>query len=202
MDSPYGTVRESTMKVKITTSAIYIFACILSGAIGAYSMRALQGSDTNRGTLQTHRLELIDARKNVRAVLSVDDDGSVFLRMLSRKSVPIVELGVNGNDGPQQIPIPSGQLTIRDKTGKPSVQLRSFDNGEGSLLFAGPNTQEQVAVGYSHYDDVIDGHDRGKWGITIVGPDHKLAGIGVFAKDGILQGFTIPLEAPRPTTPR
>jgi hypothetical protein len=165
-------------------------------------MTLLLGHDKNRGTLQIHRLELTDDGKNVRAVLAVEDDGSVLLRMLSKKSVPVIEMGVKENDGLQQSSIPYGRLTMRDKTGKPSIQLRTFDNGKGSLLFTGPSTQEQVAVGYSRYGDVIDGHDRGKWGITIVGPDHKLDGIGVFAEDGVLRGFTVPLEAPPQTTPR
>ena len=186
------------MKNKIIWGAVSLFLCVLSGIVGAYSVTVLQDRRADGKTLQARRLELTDAQKNVRAVFSVEDDGSVFLRMLSKEKAPVVELGVNENPGPYKLYTPSGSLTISDGAGTPAIRLRTVNKGEGSLSFSSTNKEDQVAVGYMPYGDVIDGHDRGMWGIQIAGPNRKSTGLNVFAQDGMVQGFTAPLEAPPP----
>lgn len=184
------------MKNKIIWGVVSLFLCLLSGIIGAYSMLLLQEHKANGETLQVHKLELIDAHKGVRAVFSVEDDGSVFLRMLSKENAPVVELGVNENPGPYKQYTPSGSLTIRDGAGIPAIRLRTFEKGEASLSFSSTNTPDLVGVGYAHYGDVIDGRDRGMWGLQIAGPNHQSSGVNVFSEDGVLKGATLPLEPP------
>jgi len=182
------------MKNKVIWNAISLFLCVLSGIIGAYSMMILQEYRTKRDTLQVHKLELVDAHKKVRAVFSVEDDGSVFLRMLSKENAPVVELGVNENSGPYNLYAPSGSLTISDGAETPVIRLRTVKKGEGVLSFSSTNKEDQVAVGYMPYGDVIDGHDRGIWGLQIAGPSHQSSGFNVFEEDGVLKGSTVPLE--------
>lgn len=184
------------MKNKVIWGVISLFLCVLSGIVGAYSMLLLQEHKTNGETLQVHRLELIDAHKGVRAEFFVEDDGSVFLRMLSKENASVVELGVNENPGPYKQYTPSGSLTIRDGTGTPAIRLRTLDKGEAALSFSSTGNPDLVGVGYSHYGDVIDGHDRGMWGLQIAGPNHQSTGVNVFAEDGVLKGATVPLEPP------
>jgi hypothetical protein len=185
------------MKMKIIWGAVSLLLCVLSGIVGACSMTFLQERKAGRETLQVRRLEVIDAQKNVRAVFSVEDDGSVFLRMLSKEKAPVVELGVNENSGPYKLYTPSGSLTIHDGAGTPAIRLRTIERGEGSLSFSSTNKEDQVAVGYMPYGDYVDKHGPGIWGIQIAGPNHKSTGLNVFAKDGVVQGFTAPLEAPQ-----
>jgi len=185
------------MKDKIIWGVVSLFLSLLSGIAGAYSMLLLQADKANGETLQVQRLELIDAHKGVRAVFSVEDDGSVFLRMLSKENAPVVELGVNENPGAYKQYTPSGILTIRDGSGTPAIRLRTLEKGEASLSFSSTNTPDLVGVGYAHYGDVIDGHDRGMWGIQIAGLNHKSVGLNVFAKDGVLLGAYAPLESPQ-----
>ena len=186
------------MRILTTRGGMYVVMCLLSGFVGALSVALLQ--NTTKETLQVRRLEITDIRSRVRAVLSVDDDGSVYLRMLSKDQKPIVTLGVNESLRGDQAYMPSGGLIISDVTGKPSIGLRTIKKGEGALTFASAQTSNQVTVGYSPYGDFEDGHDRGAWGIQITGPDRKKAGLNVFATDGQLQGFTLPLQAPASTS--
>jgi len=175
---------------------ICLILCVLSGIAGAYSVVLLQEHRTADQTLRARSLELTDARQHVRAIFSVEDDGSVLLRMLSKENVPVIELGVNENPGPYKLYSPSGSLIMRDGAGTPVVRLRTIEKGEASLSFSSTSIPNLVDVGYSHYGDVIDGHDRGMWGVQILGPNHQSTGMSVFARDGVLQGFTVPLEAP------
>jgi len=184
------------MKNKVIWGVVSLFLCVLSGIVGAYSMMLLQEHKANGDALQVHKLELIDAHKGVRAVFSVEDDGSVFLRMLSKESVPVIELGVNENPGPYKQYTPSGGLTIRDGAGTPAIRLRTLDKGEAALSFSSTSNPDLVGVGYTHYGDVIDGHDRGMWGLQIAGPNHQSTGVNVFSEDGVLKGSTVPLEPP------
>jgi len=189
------------MKNKLIWGVASMFVCLLSGITGGYSAMSLQGLRTTGKVLQAHKLELIDAQRNVRAVLSVEDDGSVFLRMLSKERLPVVELAVNEDPGPYGLYTPSGSLTIRDGGGTPAIRLRTIGKGEATLSFSSTNNSDLVDVGYAHYGDVIDGHDRGMWGLHIVGPNHQSTGLNVVSMDGVLQGFTAPLEAPQPILP-
>jgi len=184
------------MKDKIIWCVASLFLCVLSGIAGAYSVTILQERRAEGKTLQVRRLELTDAQKNVRAVFSVEDDGSVFLRMLSKEKAPVVELGVNENPGPYKLYTPSGSLTIHDGAGTPAIRLRTLEKGEAALSFSSTNNPDLVGVGYTHYGDVIDGHDRGMWGLQIDGPNHQSTGVNVFSEDGVLKGSTVPLEPP------
>ena len=196
MDPAGMSVKGEIMKSKVIWGVFSLMLCVMSGVAGAYSMMLLQEHKANGDTLQVHKLELIDAHKGVRAVFSVEDDGSVFLRMLSRENMPVVELGVNENPGPYKLYTPSGSLTMRDGAGTPAIQLHVLKQDEGSLSFSNLRSMDQVAVGYMPYGDVVDGHDRGMWGIQIAGPDHKSVGLNVFSKDGVIQGPYAPLESP------
>ena len=117
MDPAGMSVKGEIMKSKVIWGVFSLMLCVMSGVAGAYSMMLLQEHKANGDTLQVHKLELIDAHKGVRAVFSVEDDGSVFLRMLSRENMPVVELGVNENPGPYKLYTPSGSLTMRDGGG-------------------------------------------------------------------------------------
>jgi hypothetical protein len=185
------------MKVSIFWGILLVPLCILSGFIGAYSMVALRQGKTQTSVVQTQKLELIGPDKNVRAVLSVENNGGVFLRMYSGTKVPIVELGVSENAGGERnVYAPSGRLSLFDATGKPAVQLRVKGKSESSLTFASPSSEGQVEVGYANYGDVVDEHDRGIWGLEIVEPNHNMKGIGVFAEDGVLKDSHLKLEPP------
>jgi len=187
--------------MKIIWGVVSLFLCVLSGIVGAYSVTALQERRAAGKTLQARRLELTDAKRNVRAVFSVEDGGSVFLRMFSKENVPVVELGSSEDPGPYKLYTPSGSLIIRDGAQTPVIQLRTLHAGEGALSFSSANTPDQVVVGYQPYGDVIDGHDYGKWGIEVRGANRKSASLLVFTEDGIVQGFTAPLKAPKSASP-
>jgi hypothetical protein len=149
------------------------------------------------------QVELTDTKKHVRAVFAVEDDGSVSLRMLSNDNVPVVELGVNEDrGGVQNRYTPSGGLTIRDGEGTQVIRLRTVNKGDGALSFSSARTEDQVAVGYMPYGDVIGEHDLARWGIAVRGPDHKSIGLGVFTEDGIMQGFKLQLQAPPSVPPK
>jgi hypothetical protein len=146
--------------------------------------------------MQVKKLEVIDARRNVRAVLSAEGKDGVSLRFLSEDKKPIVVLGVGAISKGSQSDAASGSLVIANADGRQAIELRTSDTGEGSLTFSSARIPDQVIVGYSRYGDYDDGHNRGAWGIQITGPEHSKTGVNVFTKDGILQGPTIPLEAP------
>jgi hypothetical protein len=188
------------MKITRFGFVICLLCCFISGLVGAYSSIYFENHKTGKDVLQLRKLELIGSDKNVRAVFSVEANGNVVLRMLSKENVPALELGTGGvSTGNATSNEPSGYLTIRDREGDATSTLSNLGRNEGSLMFYGPNNREQVAVGYSHYGDVVDGHDRGRWGISITGPDHQESGIALFSKDGIVKGFTVPLEPPSVT---
>lgn len=180
------------MKIKIIWSVVSLFLCVLSGIVGAYSMTVLQERRAERSTLRVSRLELTDAKKNVRAVFFVEADGSVFLRMLSRENVPVVELGMSEDPGPFNMYTPSGGLIIRDGARTPVIQLRTVGQGEAALSFSSSNTPGQVEVGYMPYGDVISKHDLGTWGIEIRGAKHESTGVGVRTEDGAAHEFLGP----------
>lgn len=171
----------------------YAFLCVLSGVVGAFSTRLLESN--GQGSLQVSRLEIVDAQKNARAVLSVEDNGAVSLRLLSKDKKAIVTLASDFTSvGTSSSPY--GVLSIADSSGRPKVELRTNARAEGSLTFSSPYLPDQVRVGYSPYGDFEDGHERGAWGIQIAGPEHSKTGLNVFSLDGVLQGATIPLDAP------
>lgn len=206
------------MKSKIMLCVALLLMCVMSGIVGAYSVMVLQEHRGLRTTLQprgygeavvyaqerkadgeslkSRRLELTDARGNVRAIFAVEDDGGVYLRMLSNKSEPVVELGVTENSGQYKKYVPSGSLIIRDGAMTPVIQLSTTNEGEGALLFSSARTFGQVSLGYSRVGDAIDEHDRGIWGLRVMGADHKVTGFGAYSEDGTIKGFTVPLESP------
>lgn len=185
-------MRNARMKNKITWGIVSLSLCVLSGIIGAYSMLLLLEHKANGETLQVHKLELIDDHKGVRAVFSVENDGSVFLRMLSKENAPVVELGVNENPGTYKQYTPSGSLTIRDGVGTPAIRLRTVQKGEGSLSFSSTHTPDQVTMGYMPYGDAIGEHNLATWGIAIRGPNHQSTGVGVRTEDDVAKGFLAP----------
>ena len=167
--------------------------CALSGAAGAYAMLVLEAHHTVPGTLQARRLELTDESKHVRASFAVEDDGSVVLRMMSAADVPMVELGVgDSRDHQSRNHIQSGTLVIGDGLSTPVIQLGTSREGEGTLFFSSRQTRGQVAVGYQPYGDVVDGIDRGIWGIQVKGPDHETTGVGVYTENGLAETFVGP----------
>lgn len=198
MDFARLPITRMAMNKKMLWGVVCLVLCALSSAIGGYFAVLIQGHRIERQTLRVRKLELVDTKDDVRAVFSVDNDGSVFLRLLANNNVPVVELGVNETPGPFRRYTPSGSLTIRDGEGTPAIRLRTLGKGEASLSFSSTNNANVVGVGYGHYGDVIDGHDRGMWGIQIAGPNHESSGLNVFSRDGILQGFRAPLEPPNP----
>ena len=178
------------MNVTLARITASIAAGTLSGIVGAYFATRLFTPRTT-GFLQVQKLEVLDTQRRVRAVLSAGD-GKVSLRMFSTLAAPILELGVSdGSDA-------RGELTIYSDRGEHAVSLRSVEKSRGVLTFSSEITPDQVSVGYSRVGDVDDGHDLGAWGLRVSGPNHDARGLFVFSKDGKLQGFTLPLEAPRP----
>jgi hypothetical protein len=175
--------------------SIQLLLCVLSGSVGAVSVKLFDNT-SRPGTLQVSRLELVDTRKNVRASLSAEGDGSVSLRLFSQDKSLVVTLAARstfaGNKAGSY-----GTLSLGNNQGRPLVELRSGETTGGKLTFSSANMPDQVTVGYSKYGDVEDGHDRGAWGLQIAGPEHSKTGLNVFSVDGVLQGTTIPLEAPK-----
>jgi len=182
------------MKSKIILGISALFLCLSSGVIGAYTMMRLQARGNDGKTLQVHRLELIDAKKNVRAVFAAEDDGNVSLRMMSKANSPVIELGVNDSPDKHNIYRPSAGLTIRDGENTPVIRLRSVNKGDGSLSFSSTRTEDQVTVGRMPYGDVINDHDYATWGIVVRGADHQSTGVGVYTEDGVAQYFVGPAE--------
>ena len=186
------------MKTKIVWGSVSLVLCVISGVAGAYAVTLLQGRKAAEKTLRVRRLELIDANRNVRAVFSVEDDGNVFLRMFSRTKVPVVELGVDEDPGPYQLYTPGAILTMRDGDSTPVVRFRTFRAGDAMLSFSSTQREDQVAVGYMPYGDVIhEEHDPAVWGIGILGPNHKSDVLGVYTEDSMPQKFL----GPRKTGP-
>ena len=173
----------------------YALLCVISGFAGALSTKLLDDKG-QLTTLQIKRLEILDGQKNVRAILSAEDDDTVSLRLFSKENRPIVTLAAGSPSVGTQVQPPHGKLSINNGDGRPVVELRTEGNGLGRLVFSSPRITDQVTVGYSQYGDFKDGHQRGAWGIQLAGPDHTEAGLHVFSLDGVLQGTTIPLEAP------
>lgn len=185
------------MKIAKFGFFLCLLCCFISGILGAYSVTLFQARKEQKDVLELRKLELVDVNKNVRAVFSVEADGNVVLRMLSKENLPALELGAaNPSVANATAYAPSGYLTIRDSKGNITSTLSTLGRNEGSLLFYGPSNRVQVAVGYSHYGDTVDGHDRGRWGLDITQPTHHEFGVGVFAEDGVIKGSTAPLEAP------
>ena len=185
------------MKITKFGFSICLLCCFISGILGGYTVTFMRERKMEKDVLQLRKLELIDADKKVRAVFSVESDGNVVLRMRSKENVPALELGTGGPSAANASSYqPSGYLTIRDHEGDATSTLSTLGRSEGSLRFFGPSNREQVVVGYKHYGDVVDGHDRGRWGLSITGSNHQESGIGAFSEDGTIRGFTAPLEPP------
>ena len=70
---------------------LWALFCILSGIVGAVSTNLLS-NESQMTTARVKRLELVDSRNIVRAVLSTGPDNGVYLRFLSEDSKPTVEL--------------------------------------------------------------------------------------------------------------
>ena len=145
--------------------------------------------------MQLTRLEILDARKNVRAILSAEDNGTVSLRLFSNDKRPIVTLAA-GSISAGTSSSPYGALSLGYSRDRPAVDLRAGDKGNGRLSFSSARIADQVTVGYSPFGDFEDGHDRGARGIQIAGPEHTKPGLNIFSVDGVLKGAAIPLEAP------
>ena len=120
----------------------------------------------------------------------------VSLRLFSQDKSPVVTLSA-GSTSKGTESASYGTLLLGNNQGRPGVELRAGDKGDGRLIFSSTHIADQVTVGYSRYGDVEDNHDRGAWGIQIEGPEHSKTGLNVFSVDGVLQGTTIPLEKPQ-----
>jgi len=176
---------------------VYALLCLIGGTIGGLSTKLFDGKSL--GTLQVNSLEILDTHRMVRAILSAQDDGSVSLRLLSRKGSPVIILAAGPISGRDQMQAQYGKLSIQNGDGRPTVQLNTNASGQGSLTFSSARVGDQVTVGYSRYGDFEDAHERGAWGVQIAGPEHSKKGINVFSLDGVLQGTTIPVEPPTST---
>lgn len=174
--------------------AASLAGCLLSGFAGA-SFTAWFLANQPPSSLQVTRLELIGAKRRVRAVLS-SENGAASLRMLSTQEKPIVELGIKDESASR------AQFVMYGNAGKPSITLATYERDRGILAFSSEFTTSQVSVGYSPVGDVDDGRDVGAWGVNVAGPEHASRGLFVFSKDGKLTGFTLPLEAPRSLLPK
>jgi hypothetical protein len=97
-----------------------------------------------------------------------------------------------GNDGSVFLRLLSAQ--------KDSIVDLAVRSGHGTLSFSTDHTNNLIAVGYQPLGDVVDGHDRGMWGISIKGHNHETKGMNVFTEDGMPQGFTVPLTPPQSTS--
>jgi hypothetical protein len=174
--------------------AASLAACLLSGLAGA-CLSTWFLANRAPSSLRVTRLELIDTKRSVRAVLS-SEHGAVSLRMLSTQEKPILELGIKDELESR------AEFVMYGNSGKRSVTLATRERDRGILAFSSENTSSQVTVGYSPVGDVDDGHDLGAWGVQIAGPQRTSRGLLAFSKDGKLTGFTLPLEAPPSPSPK
>ena len=184
------------MKMKIAVASVCgCLLCLFSGAAGAYWALMLESRQPKKA-LQVRQLELIDADKRVRGRLAVEDDGEVTFRMLSTNRVPVIELSTKESSTGKLGNMSSPNLTLRDDSRNPVIELGTSHGSDGVLFFSNRKTRGQVSVGYQPYGDVVDGVDRGIWGIQVKGPNHESTGVGVYTEDGKALRF---LE-PRKTT--
>lgn len=134
---------------------VYVVLCIVSGFAGALSMRLLDSKD--HAVLQVNRLEVVDAGKNVRAVLSAEKDGTVSLRLVSKGNKPLVTLAARDKDG--------GTLTfssarIPDQVTVGYSKYGDFedghDRGAWGLRIAGPE-HTKTGLNVFSVDGVLQG---------------------------------------------
>lgn len=134
---------------------VYVALCLISGFAGALSMKLLDSR--NRAVLQVNRLEVVDAGKNVRAVLSTEEDGTVSLRLVSKENKPLVTLAARDKDG--------GTLTfssarIPDQVTVGYSKYGDFedghDRGAWGLQIAGPE-HSKIGLNVFSVDGVLQG---------------------------------------------
>jgi hypothetical protein len=183
--------------MKVVQIFLLIVVCVLSGMAGAYLMMHMTRTEKKASMIQTQRLELTDSNGKVRATFSVDG-GQVALRMLSQEGQPVLSLTVDQDR--ESAKRSAGSIEIHDDSGKPLITMHSVGQERAQVAISGPSGDDQVSLGYSPYGDVIDGHERGMWGLQVKGPGHSSSGINVFSEDGALKGFNIPLTPPQAPT--
>ena len=127
------------MRLRIGLLAIL---CIFSGLIGAVSMKFLSGQSQPR-TARVERLELVDSHNVARAVLSTDPDNRVWLRFLSEKGKPMIELGTT-NTGEGKLTFSSFQVSDQVTVGySPYGDYEDgAQRGAWGIRIAGPDHTE------------------------------------------------------------
>jgi hypothetical protein len=121
---------------------LLVVLCLFSGFIGAMAMKLLD-SPSQTGIVRTERLELVDSHNVARAVLSTGPDDRVWLRFLSVKGKPLVELGTT-NMGEGRLTFSSNQVADQVTVGY--SQYGDYDDranrGAWGIRIAGPNHTE------------------------------------------------------------
>lgn len=121
---------------------LIVVLCLLSGFIGALAMKLLGGPSQTR-IVRTDRLELVDSHDVARAVLSTGPDNRVWLRFLSEKGKPIIELGTT-TTGQGRLTFSSNQVPDQVTVGYSHYgdYEDGADRGAWGIRIAGPNHTE------------------------------------------------------------
>ena len=121
---------------------LIVVLCLFSGFIGALAMRLLDKPSQTR-IVRTERLELVDSHNVARAVLSTGPDNRVWLRFLSEKGNPMVELGTT-TTGQGRLIFSSIQVPDQVSVGysRYGDYEDGADRGAWGIRIAGPNHTE------------------------------------------------------------
>ena len=118
---------------------LLVVLCLFSGFIGAMAMK-LVGSPSQTTIVRVERLELVDSHNVARAVLSTGPDNRVWLRFLSEKGKPQVELGT-ASTGEGRLTFSSNQVPDQVTVGY--SPYGDYDHGANrgawGIRIAGPN---------------------------------------------------------------
>jgi len=173
---------------------------VIGGIFGSLSVSWIHppNSTLAHQIIMAHKIELMDSQNRVKAVFAAEDDGSVYLKMLSGNT-SLIDLGIKritpSVQGQEEFS--SGQFTLRDSYGIPVIDMREINKGDGQISFSNAATRDQVILGYDNSECVVDKDDRGTWGVRVKGDNHSVEAMGVFTINGIPQKHPYQLEQPQ-----
>jgi len=198
------------MKNRLWTLAAVVLLSIGSALVGGLVSIWMYGArheSSASNILRIRKLELVDDRGTLRAVIGLENNDDVALTMFSSDSKPMISLGVLAqtnerkelveDSGSRGVFYPAPFLRMNNLRGRETVGLSTGIDGNGILLFNGQEKTGKVMLGFFGTDDAPDGiHKNGMWGLEVNGRGAdglaRYTGIGMENHDGIDGAYLIP----------
>jgi hypothetical protein len=175
------------MKMQSLISVV-LLSSIFGGFVGAISVYGIFLHRV-QDVVRAQRIQIEDAHGAIRATLAAEQDGSVFLRLLSPDSRGAIRLGEQSQDAKANAGIGSSPvLEFNTKDGLTALRMSANGEDNGVIAFSDRKRENTMLLGHFPLQTDFDfGDPKYEWGLHIR-REHGETGVG------IVDGYGLPVD--------